>query len=176
MPQTTEYSASAGIYPSAPKPVIHNATSSCARLCPNAPQTPMKTGVNFVFFHSMPMMSVLKSPPQRLISPAETPRVKNANRPLIATMNSAAGRPIAPAANMVTRFESPAFAPGGMPGSGGRRFSRIPSTSASAPNSPMSAMCSVFFFMDVLSVLRCFFLRLALARPFKGPPNWVPCG
>ena len=116
------------------------------------------------------MMSVLKSPPQRLISPAETPRVKNANRPLIAAMNSAAGRPIAPAANMVTRFESPAFAPGGMPGSGGRRFSRIPSTSASAPNSPMSAMRSVFFFMDVLSILRYFFRKARVGSPFQGTP------
>ncbi len=52
-----------------------------AALCEVVPERTADTDEDrreFCFFHSMPMMSVLKSPPQRLISPAETPRVKNA--------------------------------------------------------------------------------------------------
>ena len=91
--------------------------------------------------------SVLKRPPDRLISPAVTPRVRNANMPLTSATASAYGRPSDPAANIVAMFESPGFAPGGRPGSGGSMPSSSASTSASAPSRPQTAIFSDFFRM-----------------------------
>ena len=170
MPQMTEYSASAGIYPSAPKPVIHNATSSCARLCPNAPQTPMKTGVNFVFFPQYAHDERAQKSAAKAHQPGGNTARQKRKQTLDCRNKQRRGQADSAGGEHGDKFESPAFAPGGMPGSGGRRFSRIPSTSASAPNSPMSAMCSAFFFMDVLSILRCFFLKARVGSPFQGTP------
>ena len=59
---------------------------SCAALCASAPQTPVKSREKRVFFQTTHIASVLIRPPERLIRPAVTPRVRNAKTPLILSL------------------------------------------------------------------------------------------
>ena len=149
---------------------------SCAALCASAPQTPVKSREKRVFFQTAHIASVLIRPPERLIRPAVTPRVRNAKTPLISAIASAYGRPSEPAANIVTMFESPGLAPGGRPGIGGSMPSSRVSTSASAPSRPQTAIFLDFPDMACFPFPRCVCAVSRSWRPPRRPRRRRRCG
>lgn len=107
---------------------------------------PIYPDLNFLLRRRMQAESVLRSPPAPLISIAVEPLVIPAKAALIIVIINASKIPEEDARNMVTTFERPGFAPGGIPGKGGMSDSRNERESAKAAIIPRKA---TFFVVDL---------------------------
>ena len=100
---------------------------------------PIYPNLIFLLLRRRQAASVLRSPPAALINIAVVPRVIPANTALKIVTKKASAIPEDDARNIVTTFEKPGFAPGGIPGRGGISDSRKDNASAKAPITPRNA-------------------------------------
>ena len=84
------------------------------------------------------MVSRAKNPPEKLRVPAIGPLVRSTKSDLSKTSSIVLFLFIKKRAYMMAMFDNPSFMPGGSPGSGGKRDSRICSVSMRASKMPMS--------------------------------------
>lgn len=94
----------------------------------------------FAYFIRKYIAIVESNPPEKLIAAAVAPLVIKANPLFTAVIIRAWEKPRLPAANIVIRFEKPGFAPGGINGRGGIRFSKKLRATAWAQSTAVSAI------------------------------------